>query len=211
MIGVTIGIGDYRQSAYHAAVRMSDMTGLKCEVLTHDCGLKELPSPSWLKCAITTIYPKHDSFLVFDSDIICLRKWDPELIFESLGRPFCAALDLNSRSVHRECVTLNLGFPDVYVNGGLTIFGKEHEQVWSRTWMKRPGMGRWQEQGALNVSLFETDFEVCRLPRKLNFLSHFAKVPLEMADRLGVVNYHACSLGKASEVERVQREFGLWG
>lgn len=190
-----------------AAERMSKMTGLECKIINSHSG--EVSHPSWLKCFVNQNFPNEESFLVFDADIICMREWDPKGLFESLGRPFCAALDVNSKHVYRECQELQIGFPDVYVNGGLTIFGKEHAGVWSRVWGKHPKYGKWLEQGALNVALLEENGEVCRLPRRFNLISQFASIPKEWAEANGIINYHACGVGNAKDLLNVQTEFGL--
>lgn len=213
MIGVVIGIGDkWRSIARASADRMSRMTGLRCEVFDHPY----IPTihPSWQKAFIIQRYAKEDSFLCFDADIICLRQWDPERLFNDLGRAFCAVPDDHSEQVFKECEFLNISFPGIYVNAGLMMFGREHDYVWDRVWTKHPHCGAWLEQGALNLALLNMQVEICRLPRKFNVLAHQGQMaPHESTISIhknGWINLHACSCKTPEQLVEVQKRFGLY-
>jgi hypothetical protein len=199
VIAVTIGIGpDWKRVAERAAERMSACTGLQARVINSMEGV-EVAHPSWLKCFIADVFTDHDEFLVFDADIIALRPWDPAGLFDSLGRPFCAVPEPNGARVFEECKAHTLPFPDWYVNGGLTIFGREHVPIWRRTWEMHPRYGSWLEQTALNQALAETYLPTCRLPRRFNALAHGGKIDpgyiAVAAD--SIVNLHCCSASPA--------------
>jgi hypothetical protein len=208
MTGICISTGEYKWIGKAAADRMGEMTGLDCIII--DEVFCEVPHPSWIKAKLIDHFPEIDSFLVFDSDIICLQPWQPEALFEELHRPFMAVPDDRSNNVLHECVNLEIPFPDFYVNGGLTIFGREHKPVWDAVWKCHPKCGRWLEQGALNLALLETGVEVCRLPRRFNYLAHGGTMTPQQAKDLNIVNYHACSIGNAIGVREVQERFGLY-
>ena len=122
MIGVTIGIGaEWARLARATAQRMSAHTGLECRVI--DSCTYGVAHPSWLKCHVHRIFPEADSFLLFDADILPLKEWDPHGLFESLGRPFCGVPEPNSNLMVRdECEAWGLGYPDIYLNGGLLMY-----------------------------------------------------------------------------------------
>lgn len=208
MKGICIATGTYKDVGKVAADRMAKMTGLDCIVV--DEVFATVPHPSWIKTKVIDQFPEIDSFMVFDSDIICLRPWQPEVLFEEMRRPFCAVPDERSAAVLDECMRLKISFPDIYVNGGLTIFGREHKPVWDAVWARQPKCGYWLEQGALNLALLERYVEVCRLPRRFNQLSHQGEMSPEKAMEMGIINFHACSIGNASGVKRVQEKFGMY-
>lgn len=169
MIGITIGVGEQWNAAAKAcAHRMSEMTGLECKVI--DTCPESIAHPSWLKAHVIGMFPEYDSFLVFDADIIPSKHWNPKLLFEELGRPFCAVPDRNWAATQRECTKFNMPWPDWYVNGGLTMFGKEHAIVWEYVLRKHPKYGSWLEQTALNEALLKLGTNVCRLPHRFNQL-----------------------------------------
>ena len=206
MIGVVIGTTGWQEVARMAADRMSQMTGLECRVVTElFCGAFH---PSWQKAKLIDYMPDVDSFMVFDADIMCLRPWNPEAIFESLGRPFCAVIDRRTEGVFHECHDLGIGFPDTYVNGGLTIFGREHKPIWDCTWSRHPKCGRFLEQGALNLALMETDMQVCRLPKRFNVVTSKGEISQGEVQSQNVVNLHATNLKFAREVAKFQEKYG---
>jgi len=208
MIGLCYGIGTHAEAARFAADQMQYMTGVSCTVIETN-PLAEEVHPSWLKCIAIDLFPEEDSFLVFDADILCLKPWDPEKIFEDLGRPFCAVPDTRDQIVYEECNNLGIPFPDLYINGGLTIFGQEHAEVWRSTWKRRPRCGKWMEQGALNLALLDTGVETCRLPRWFNVLANGKDGLREIKDptvKHRMINLHFCGT-KIAEVLALQKQY----
>ena len=209
MIGVSIGIGPgWQECARFAALRMSRMTGLECHVVTHPHRTTEVAHPSWLKCWVTEMFPAEDSFCLFDADLLPLRPWDPAGLFEKLGRPFLAVPEDNTLPVYNECMRYQLPPWDWYVNGGLTIFGREHASIWQTVWKLHPRFGSWLEQTALNHVLRDVGLPVCRLPRRFNHLLHgdYAAAPA-LAQAPDLVNLHADSLGgDASRLVTLQKQ-----
>jgi hypothetical protein len=189
MIGVCIGVGPgWKEAAQLTAARMATTTGLRCVVL--DKCDPPVCHPSWLKCHVTSIYPDEDSFLVFDADILPLKPWNPELLFEGLGRPFCACPDRNSPGTLRECQNFGLPWPDWYINGGMLIFGREHQRVWDYVWRKHPRYGTWLEKTALNEALLKIGIPVCRMPRTVSQM-HMGSTPIARAN---AINLHLAGI-----------------
>jgi len=189
MIGITIGVGnEWEQIANWAATRMTQNTGLRCEVineLSHG-----VCHASWLKCHLLQMFPDHDEFLVFDADIIPVKHWNPRELFKSMNRAFCAVPDRNWSATWNECRNFDLPYPDFYINGGLLIFGREHGPIWESVWKRHPKFGSWMEQTALNAALMNCGMEVCRLPRDFNRLLH-GITPIQ---RTEAINLHAAGL-----------------
>lgn len=210
MIGVCLGIGDdWYDVACVAAEQMSHMTGLKCVVIERP--LCETAHPSWNKCKIVDSFDD-DSFLVFDADIICVQRWTPLKLFQSVGRAFCAVPDTRDQVVWDECNELGISFPDCYVNAGLTMFGREHAPIWRETFKYHPKCGRFLEQGALNLSLLNSGIEVCRLPRYFNVMMNGDRGMKAIPDQDVVhraINVHACGTKSVQGVKNVQDKYGL--
>jgi hypothetical protein len=211
VIGVTLGVGDgWREVAAVAAQRMAHYTGLQITVVENP--IRQYAHPSWAKADVIEMFPTEDSFLVFDADVVCLRHWSPDQLFADLGRPFCAAVERRSQDVFDECAALEISFPDVMVNGGLLMFGREHLPVWEAVRGRHPKCGRWMEQGALNLSLLESDFEVCRLPRQFNTLAHnkpLAALTPDEIERKRVINLHWCGVRDPQKLLEIQKRYGL--
>jgi hypothetical protein len=186
---------------------MQDNTGVRCIVESEK--FKDVPHPSWLKCKLHERFPLEDSFFVFDADIVCLRPWNPFRLFNSLGRPFLGVQEDNLSEVFEECKCFGIAFPKIYLNGGLTIYGREHIPIWEAAWT-RMGMRdwRWQEQTPLNMALLELDIESCRLPRWFNLLAHNGNVA-QCDERYmeRVINLHACGLDNAEQVAEFQKRY----
>ena len=207
MIGVTIGTGPWKAQAEATAHRMEAMTGLACFVIYEDA--YGCDHPSWLKCHIHRIFPHADSFLVFDADILPLRPWNPKSLFEMNGRAFMGAPEPNaSPAVLSECEKWGLGYPDIYLNCGLLIFGQEHAPVWDRTWCRHPDGGSWMEQTALNRALVDEGVEVCRLPRRFNLMAHRGRInPIYARATLrDAVNVHTCAMPSAEDCREIHEK-----
>jgi hypothetical protein len=206
MIGVTIGVGDgWRQVAEAAANRMSEFTKLRCVVMSER--FRAVTHPSWLKCKLIEHFPNEDSFMVFDADLICLRPWKPKLIFEYTGRAFCAVPDTRLDCIYEECEALGISFPDIYINGGLTIFGSEHKPIWDEAWRKHPRCGKWLEQGALNLALLESNTQMCRLPRRFNVVTYKGRISDKELCDMRAVNVHACAVNDWRGIEKLQKHY----
>lgn len=213
MLGVTIGVGsEWAEVALKASLRMEQMTGINCTVITDE--IYKVDHPSWMKCAVVDHSPfkPYDSFMIFDADVICVKPWNPHTLFESMGRPFMAVPDTRDQVVWDECNALGISFPDVYVNGGLTIFGREHAPIWRNTFKHHPKCGRWLEQGALNLSLLNSGVEVCRLPRYFNVLMNGDRGLKSIPDKQVIeraINVHACGINGPRGIQRMQERYGI--
>lgn len=186
---------------------MQDMTGINCFVLGDGGGPIDVVHPSWLKCKIIDQIPSHNEFLVFDADIVCRRTWDPEAIFNQMGRAFCAVPDFRSQEVFDECNSIGVAFPDVYLNGGLLMFGREHKPIWDCVLDRHPGpFGKWLEQGALNIALLDSGCDVCRLPRIYNTLVHKGNTEGHVFDISRAINVHFCGVSHPDSLSILQAQ-----
>jgi len=202
MIGVTIGIGaEWEALARKTAKRMEDTTGLRCYVITaDDYGCTH---PSWLKCHIHRIFPDEDSYFVFDSDILPLREWSPRLLFANTRRPFIGVPEPSfNPDIRKECEIHGLGYPDLYINGGLLIYGREHTWIWDRVWSMHPNGGSWQEQTALNLVLADQHIEMMRLPRHFNLIAQRGKIKSVYARSTlrDAINVHTCAMKDPAKI-----------
>jgi len=211
MIGATIGIGpDWYKVARNAADRMEAMTGLQCIVITgtgdpQPADPWRVVHPSWLKCKVAEILKHENEFLVFDADVIAHRPWNPKELFKNMRRAFCVVPDTRDQQVFDECNAIGMPFPDVYVNGGLLIFGREHQPIWDAVWKRHPGpFGKWLEQGALNIALLDSGCEVCRLPRYYNTLLHMSQLDGQTVDISRAINLHFCGVNNPQSLLKIQ-------
>jgi hypothetical protein len=202
MLAVTIGIGPgWTDLAHATAARVRSMTGLPTAVIEADplgCA-----HPSWLKCHIPRIFPDHDSFLVFDADLLPVRPWDPVSLFETLGRPFMAVPEPPDHpELVEECAAWHIPHPGVYINAGLLIYGREHLPVLDRAWSYHPNGGSWLEQTALNRALLDEAVEVCHLPRRYNVIAHHGRINnIYCRSHPGeAINLHTCAIGDPYEI-----------
>ena len=204
MIGVCIGVGgEWAALAEKSAASMEMMTGVKCQVIRAAYGF-DCCHPSWLKCHLHRIFPDQEAFLVFDADLLAIRPWDPQGLFEQMGRPFMGVPEPNGNpDVRRECQDWGLGYPDLYLNCGLLVFGREHGFVMDRAWSMHPNGGRWLEQTAINYALAMEAVEVCRLPRVFNTLAQEGKVnSIYCRTTLrNAINVHTCAMESAAAVD----------
>lgn len=209
MIGVTIGCGDYLEVARVSADRMEEMTQMPCVVV--DKIFKGVPHVTWLKCFLIEHFPHEDSFLYFDADVICLKEWRPEKLFEDLQRSFCAIPNSLDEGSFSESLYCGIPFPFYYVNAGVLMFGREHKLIWDGAWRRQPRFGYldWGENAALNAAIWESRMQIAHLPPHFNFMAHNGNVSVQEAIDGGVINYHACNLHTADGVREVQQRFGL--
>ncbi len=140
--------------------------------------------------------------------MIPLLPWDPVKLFNDLKRPFCVVPDRRCEAVLEECKTLNIPFPDIYANAGLMIFGVEHMLIFKNAWKRHPKCGEFLEQGALNIELLESGYEVCRLPRQFNYLIGSGhSTTREYLKEHNIINAHACATDPSKVRELAQH---LW-
>jgi hypothetical protein len=156
MIGITLGVGNYKKDAYYAALRMQQMTGLKCHVYTlEEKGI----SPVWLKCLIHKQF-KADSYLYFDSDIYCLKKWNPLEIFNNGKQTFTACLDRTDTDFVQNVSWMHDIDSSKYLNAGLYMYSPEHFQLFEKVWSHRKEDICLAEQTMLNYYLQKENYEV---------------------------------------------------
>lgn len=169
MLAVTIGIGDdWQKLAEFAADRMRKMTGLRVVVAKESS--ETLVHPAWLKCSIMRQFPEVEAFMIFDADMICLRKWEPLQIYNAMRGAFCVVAEPLTAPVATE--TENYGVkPGCYFNSGLIICGHQHQPIFDDALTRYPVCGSWIEQTSLNISAFAKG-EVTLIPEKFNTLAH---------------------------------------
>ncbi len=203
MIGVTIGIGvGWFECAHAAARRMEDKTGLPCTVIEREPLVGEDVHPSWFKHVIHAMFKNCNSFLYFDADMLAMKPWNPEAIFDLNGRRLCAVLDNDpamASQVRQEEKELGIA-RGTYLNAGLFIFGREHAPLFEATWAKRPAYHRWIDQGAFNKSIHELRVPVALLNKEFN--------DMRPADCSKSINVHYAGLGGDwRQLQRAQESF----
>lgn len=208
MTGVCIAIGEpWETIAIRACERMQEMTNVPCFPLTKDF---DTVHPSWNKCFVLDEFKGEDGILLFDADIICLKPWNPVELWEKHNRAFLAVPDRNIERVEEECERYGIGFPDMYVNAGLTIFGREHKPIWDATFAKHPWVRGWLEQTPLNQVLrdYEKDGgKVVRLDRKYNRICGWNVLAEEVKG--DTINAHLAGNGERPErIIAAQKELG---
>ena len=197
MMGITIGIGDkWKLVAQRASERMSEMTGLECRIIDDWLGPK-YEHAAWLKCRIHKLFPAEDSFFYFDSDIWCVKAWNPEKLFNAFNRDFIAVPAVDNIFIENECRKYELPIGGKYVCAGLMIFGHEHRSVFEYAESLHPNFGAWLDQTPINVALHRERTAVTRISQKFSaechggiYNSDFTKIP-----ESDVVNFHFCSCG----------------
>ena len=209
MTGVCIAIGEpWETIAIRACERMQEMTNVPCFPLTKDF---DTVHPSWNKCFVLDEFKGEDGILLFDADIICLKPWNPVEIWENSGRAFVAVPDRNNERVELECERYGIGFPDIYVNAGLTIFGREHKPIWDRVKAIHPFERGWLEQTPLNQTLQMYEHLggiVDRLDRQYNRMCGWSVIERELAT--DTVNAHLAGNGEHPErIIAAQKKVGL--
>ena len=209
MQGIAIAIGEvWQEIAQKSCDQMAKMTGIPCAPLTMDF---DNVHPSWNKTQVLNIFDGTDGILLFDIDIISLRPWDPVALWEASGRAFMACPDRNNERVEDECSKYDLPFPNLYINAGLTIFGREHKPIWDAVRAMHPFEKGWLEQTPLNMKLIEYERaggNVVRLDRKYNQIVGWQSVKRHMAG--DTVNAHIAGNGGCPErILAAQKEAGL--
>jgi lipopolysaccharide biosynthesis glycosyltransferase len=209
MIAVTLGVGPvWEDVARFSAARMAAMTGLRTEVVTEvPAGLAH---PSWAKCSLLEMFPEEDGFLYFDADLVAMKPWQPELLWESYGRGFCAVAEPYGKAVDMECQSYGLN-PGRYINAGLLLFGPAHAWIWERTLSRHPRFGSWYEQTALNVALQEEGPGPRRLPAAYNALAHHGRFLPGYAgvEERDAINVHYCSVNDPVKLLKLQERHPL--
>lgn len=205
---MTIACGhEWQKIAYQSALRMQKMTGITCGMMTIDF---DTVHPSWNKTKVCEEYDIRDGMFLFDADILCLKPWNPVELWEKHNRAFLAVPDRNIERVEEECERYGIGFPDMYVNAGLTIFGREHKPIWDATFAKHPWVRGWLEQTPLNQVLrdYEKDGgKVVRLDRKYNRICGWNVLAEEVKG--DTINAHLAGNGERPErIIAAQKELG---
>jgi hypothetical protein len=193
MLGIVVGVGEgWRERAEWAACRMNGMTGIPCVVAYET---RPGMHPSWGKLWLPEKYCE-DSYMIFDADMLPMKRWNPEKIFKESGRRFMACRDVNSQAVHNESKSFCIPI-DRYLNCGLMIFGGEHFPVLEEARKRVPSYGSWLEQTAVNRALIDLGVKVQELPRAYNTLlwPQTDKYDRESLLEKNAVNLHAASLG----------------
>lgn len=192
MIGVTIGVGEgWYERAVWAANRMAFMTGLHCEIVKDTVNDFH---PSWCKLNVPLMYPHEESFLIFDSDIICMKPWNPRQLYIDSGHKFLWCRDVDTDPVIAEAKEFGI---ERYHNAGIFICGRHHLPLMTSAFLRGPVYGKWLEQTALNEAVQDSSNGTARtLPRAYNTLL-WPKIddysPEALTNR-HVVNLHAASL-----------------
>jgi hypothetical protein len=130
MIGVTIGVGEYRALAERAAASMAQHTGLRCVVLTDEhyqrAGLAGR-TPSLLKLWLWD-FVDAEQVLYFDADTVCLRAWDPARWQD--GMTLCAVRDWIWRAgIQAEAASVAMPVEEYFLASLMVLNRGTHERM----------------------------------------------------------------------------------
>ena len=193
MIAVTMGFGEpFGRLAALAARAVREMTGLETVVLdgTHFAA-SGLPHPHHLKLRIFD-HVDDDAVLYFDSDIVCLKPWDPT----RFARPdaLVVVTDIPHGGTIRACQDWNIPIREFF-NAGFMILNRRCHRDWLRETERlikaNPKVSAFQstDQTALNVTRCRFGLKLELIDRRYNWLafgrgSLCYQVPVFMAHTL---------------------------
>jgi hypothetical protein len=192
MIGVTVGTGDYEETAVLAGARARAMTGLDIEFFDYGMLRKAgIADPYSARLAIFDLVDV-DAVLYFDADIVMLKPWSPR---SWEGCPSFVAV--RDQYVGRSTIDEDLP-RDNYVNSGLFIAQRRaHAAVLSdarELWKLEGDRLEMKDQTALNRALRRADVRVEYLPEFYNFMRYHLK---ESPADTEVLNAHYTPHGRA--------------
>lgn len=166
IVGFCIGVGEgWLDRAKWAIERMEEMTGIRSEIFEGFTG--KWYHPSWGKLEIAQL---NTDMMIFDADILPMKPWNPEALYEQNGKKMLMCRDVASNEVIQECKNFKLR-TDRYFNGGLIICGPHHKPIFDRAAKRHPQYGSWLEQTALNEAIQHYgDKVIAELPRAYNTL-----------------------------------------
>jgi len=197
MIGVTIGTGEYyTKLAQHAAQAIEKMTGVKTIILGDEhLASSGLPYSHHLKLRIFDLVD-HDQVMFFDSDMVCLKPWNPPR-FAKTDAVVAVAERLHPMVI-RACKDWDIPIQE-YFNAGLMIFNRKSHQEWLRETERfvtaNPGVPSYDpyDQTPLNITRHRMGLKLELLDRRYNWVGFGTgtfdyEVPLYMAH--GLKPYH---------------------
>jgi len=193
MIAVTIGTGEYyTKLAHHAAHAIEKMTGLKTVILGDEHYANSgLPYSHHLKLRIFDLVD-HDEVMFFDSDMVCLKPWNPPR-FAKADAVVAVAERLHPMVV-RACKEWDIPIQE-YFNAGVMIFNRKAHYEWLRETERfvtaNPGVPSYDpyDQTPLNITRHRMGLKLELLDRRYNWVgfgtgTYDYEVPLYMAHGL---------------------------
>lgn len=125
MIGVTLGIGRYRQMAVQTAAMMQDRCGIPVFIITNEIAARfPALSPHYLKFHIFDFVDAED-ILFFDADVLTVNAYDPTIFS---GSPeIIAVRDVPSDFGRVESEFLGFS-PEGYFNSGWLILNRRNHK-----------------------------------------------------------------------------------
>jgi lipopolysaccharide biosynthesis glycosyltransferase len=175
MIGVTVGVGPYEKTAFLAAARARDMTGLNITVL--DEGMlrnSSLNDPYVARLAIFNVVDA-DCVMYFDADIVMLKPWNPRSWEDAPS--FVAVRD---QFIDRYGGDADLS-SETYVNSGFFIAQRRsHAALLAEAydlWLQNGSELAMGDQTALNAALSAKSVPIELLPEEYNFMRYHLRRP----------------------------------
>lgn len=171
MIGVTIGVGDYRPLAERAAAAMSAHTGCRCVILGEEqlrqVGLADRPA-QWLKLWLWD-FVTAERVLWFDADTVCFRDWQPEN--HANGAAVVATRDWNWRvGIQEEADSVGVPHDEYFLSSVMLLNRTDHEPMLRLAREILPHTsGRVFEQTAVNAARHRLGLPVRFLDRRFNW------------------------------------------
>lgn len=190
MIAVTIGVGEYKAMAEHAAMAVKKMTGLNTVVLCQDqFRTSGLPYPHFLKLRLFDLLDEED-LLFFDADIVCLNKWDPRAF--TPNKNIVAVADRQDHPlIKKACMTWRIPRGQ-YFNTGMLIVNRTFHDEWLKAtelFIQSHPLMPLYDQTPLNIVQQNMGLSVTLLDRRYNWIgfgngSFCYQVPVFMAHTL---------------------------
>ena len=203
MIGVTIGVGEYRALAERAAASMAARTGLRCVVLDEDhlrrAGLIGRPA-AWLKLWLWD-FVDDERVLWFDADTFCLRDWNP--LDSADGAAVVATRDWSWRAgIQAEAESVQVPADEYFLSSVMLLQRSAHEPMLRLAREILPHTsGQVYEQTALNAARLRLALPVKWLDRRFNW-SLFGAGNLQVDAAPIVAHFNS------DELRRAQRGIG---
>lgn len=199
-VAVTIGVGEeHRRLAEIAAAKMRLNTGLDTVILGDDefrrCKLRD---PNHLKFRIFDLVDAAN-VLYFDSDLFCLRPWDPRQFLRSLAWVAVRGFWFDERV---EQLGRKFGFRDETFNGGFFIINRrKHHKVLQLAEKIQPADGLYDgfysvDEMAFSVALRRLHVPIELLDRRYNWIQYGKG---DLAADCDVVQAHACDAALRSQ------------
>jgi len=173
VIGVTIGVGPYREMAKKSAAALSERTGLRTIILGDGdyCGTKKSP-PHHLKFKLFKLIDD-DDILYFDADLVCVEDWCPQQYAGS--ESIVAVRDFwFLQNIAQDAKRLGIAARDYFNSGFLILNRRAHQGVLSlaENLLRDVAPTPFRDQSHLNLAARLLEVPVRFLDRRYNWIDY---------------------------------------